>query len=128
MRRSVLAVLLAGTISIAACSSSSSSSSSSDPWWKNVKVTDLRGKAEGGQYPKVDVEITDNEFTPRIVRIDPGVTVSWANRGRSVHNMLKAVNDDDFGSKFGTDSLAVGSTYEFAFKKPGVYQIGRAHV
>lgn len=122
MRRSLLAAVLVGSLSLAACSSSGSSSSSTDPWWKNEKVTDLRGKAEGGQYPKITVEVTDNEFTPRVVRIDPGVTVSWINHGRSVHNMLKAANDTDFGEKFGTDSMAVGSTYEFAFKKPGVYR------
>ncbi len=122
-RVGVLVGALVLAIGLSACGSSSSSSSSGSnaPWWKNVNVTDLRGKAVGGQYPSIDVDLTDNEFTPRIVRIDPGVTVVWTNHGRSVHNILKSDNSVDFGKQFGVDSLSVDAKYQFTFKRPGVY-------
>lgn len=92
-------------------------------WWDRVEVTDMRGKAEGdGQYKEVKIDVMDDNFTPQIMHIDLDVTVSWKNIGRSLHNILKAQDSQNFGAQFGVDKLAAGADYEFTFFKPGVYR------
>ena len=119
-------LLVSAALLAAACGSSSSKSAgppTTAPWWKDVKVVDIRGKAETtGEYPEVDVDVTDNRFTPSVLRVDPGTTVSWTNHGRSTHDILRANPDQDFGKQFGTDTLSPGADYEFRFDKPGVYR------
>src|SRR3954447_15516735 len=102
MRR--LAVAFTCALILGACSSSKSSTpTTAAAWWKGAAVTDMRGKATtGGEYPEVAVQVLDNSFTPDVLRIDPGVTVVWTNRGRSDHNIVKADNAD-FGKQFGVD-------------------------
>ena len=114
-------MLVFGSI-VAACGGSAKQTAAQrGPWWKGVAVNDLRGKAEGGSYPEVKVQIADNTMTPQIIRIDPGVHVAWKNLGRSVHNILKADSAQDFGKQFGFDQLEAGGEYEFEFKTAGVY-------
>ncbi|HEY1737786.1 MAG TPA: plastocyanin/azurin family copper-binding protein [Acidimicrobiia bacterium] len=119
------ALLLGAALLVGACGSSGKSSTppTSAPWWKGVKVVDMRGKAETtGEYPEVDVAVADNSFTPKVLRIDPGTTVQWTNHGRSTHDVLKAIPNQNFGTQFGTDTLSPGADYEFRFDKPGVYR------
>ncbi|HEY3834237.1 MAG TPA: plastocyanin/azurin family copper-binding protein [Acidimicrobiia bacterium] len=119
------ALLLAAALLVGACGSSGKSASppTTAPWWKGVKVVDMRGKAENaGEYPEVDVDVTDNRFTPSVLRVDPGTTVSWTNHGKTTHDILKAIPNQDFGKQFGTDTLSPTANYEFRFDKPGVYR------
>ncbi len=120
--RVVVAVLTLAT-AVTACSSDKAEVKAPASWWKGVAETDMRGKAEGDSYPKVVVEANDNTFAPQILRIDPGVTVEFKNRGDSIHNVLKALRIQSFGPQFGIDSLDVGASYEFTFEKEGVYRI-----
>ena len=119
----VAAVVLAFATVVTACSTDKKPVAAPAAWWKGVAETDMRGKAEGDSYPKVLVDAKDNTFSPQIVRVDPGVTVEFKNEGGNIHNVLKAVRVQSFGPQFGVDSLAVGSSYEFAFEKEGVYRI-----
>ena len=53
-----------------------------------------------------DVEMLDNVFAPRIVRIPVGGTVEWTNEGRSPHN----VTADD--GSFASAELAPGEAFD----------------
>lgn len=70
-------------------------------------------RAEQGGYR--DIEVLDNVFSPRIVRIPVGGSVEWTNDGRSVHNVVF-----DEGS-FRSPDLAGGASFEHRFAAPGVY-------
>lgn len=45
---------------------------------------DLTGKAE------VTVVVTDNQFTPRHMKISVGTKVTWVNKGENDHNVMSA--------------------------------------
>ncbi len=61
------------------------------------------------------VAIEDNRFSPRQIRIDPGDTVVWVNRGGRVHD----VTSDKRG--FRSRDLEPGERYEHTFTKEGYY-------
>ena len=43
------------------------------------------------------VQMNDDSFDPPSIRIEPGDTVTWVNRGRNPHNVV--ANDGAFRSK-----------------------------
>jgi plastocyanin len=61
------------------------------------------------------VELRDDIFDPRSVRIEPGASVMWVNRGRNPHNVT--ADDGAFGSK----TLQTGDTYTVTFPKVGAF-------
>ena len=63
----------------------------------------------------LDVEMLDNVFAPRIVRIPVGGTVEWTNEGRSRHN----VTADD--GAFASADLAPGEAFDETFSTEGAY-------
>ncbi len=63
----------------------------------------------------LDVEMLDNVFAPRIVRIPVGGTVEWTNEGRSPHN----VTADD--GAFASADLAPGEVFDETFATEGAY-------
>ncbi len=103
-----------GTV-LAACSSGRATPAG--PWWNGVKIADLRSTATA-----VPIAVTDNAFAPQIVRVAPGATVSWRNDGQVQHNVLKAIDSQNFGTQFGIDALVVNGTYQYTFTTPGVYR------
>ena len=66
---------------------------------------------EGGR----DVEMLDNVFAPRIIRIPVGGTVEWTNEGRSRHN----VTADD--GSFASPDLEPGDSFEERFPAEGAF-------
>jgi len=76
----------------------------------------LRTEPVGGEGVIVHVRVVDNVFKPKKLTVLPGTTVRWTNRGRTEHNVLP-----NKGSRFGSDDMAPGSTYEHEFAKPGRY-------
>ena len=62
-----------------------------------------------------DVEMLDNVFAPRIVRIPVGGTVEWANEGRSQHD----VTADD--GSFASAELGPGEAFAETFATEGAY-------
>ena len=62
-----------------------------------------------------DVEMRDNVFAPRIVRIAVGATIRWTNEGRSPHN----VTADD--GAFTSPDLALGDVFEETFPSEGAF-------
>lgn len=69
------------------------------------------------------VDAVDNDFDPKTVRVEPGTTVMWTNRGRSPHNIVASRKHQDFGAPFGvkTNAFKPGDDYEFTFGQPGAY-------
>ena len=48
------------------------------------------GERAAGTGKVVEVTVLDNTFDPATVRIQPGDTVRWTNKGRNDHNVLPA--------------------------------------
>jgi plastocyanin len=109
-------------LAVCACSGGSSSSdaaSTTTTAAPAVEVLDLRGKATEGNYPELEIRAVDSEFVDGAIRIDPGVTVRWANAGLIEHDVVAVGTDLPFGvdaSEFGP-----GASYEQRFVDPGVY-------
>jgi plastocyanin len=61
------------------------------------------------------VSITNNEFTPKILYIQPGQTVTWINNGQSIHT----VTADD--QSFNSGNVQSGHQYRHTFTKAGRY-------
>lgn len=61
------------------------------------------------------VEMRDDTFSPTLVRIDPGGTVTWVNRGRNPHNVLA----DD--ASWTSPILQPGESYTQRFPKEGIF-------
>ncbi len=61
------------------------------------------------------VEMIDNVFSPRVVRVEAGATVAWTNDGRSPHN----VTADD--GSFASEDLDPGGTFERTFPEEGAF-------
>ncbi len=81
-----------------------------------TEIDDQRGKSH------VVIDMTDNAFGPQNVRVDPGTTVEFVNKGRAAHQ-IDANNQDGFGIGFGSDGVVkVKEKYEFTFDEPGTYR------
>jgi plastocyanin len=61
------------------------------------------------------VEVRDNVFAQRIVRVAAGATIEWTNEGRGTHN----VTADD--GAFVSSSLAPGDAFEETFPTTGAF-------
>ena len=71
------------------------------------------GGSSNAQGPTITV--TDNEFGPKEMHIDPGQTVTWVNKGQTAHT----VTADD--GSFDSGDFSTGATYKYTFTKPGRY-------
>ncbi len=64
---------------------------------------------------EVQVAIQDFAFSPQVLEVPVGTTVTWTNNDTSQHTVV--ANNDAFGS----DILAQGATFSFTFDTPGTY-------
>ena len=70
------------------------------------------------------VKVVDDEFSPKILRVDPGTTVIWESGGANNHNVIasdgswQAISSDYF--EYGI--ITKGDQYEHTFDEPGVYE------
>lgn len=62
------------------------------------------------------VNVVDNRFDPQEIRIDPGDTVVWTNRGQNQHD----IRSDDRES-FRSGLMATGDTFSHRFTEEGFY-------
>ncbi|HLZ72610.1 MAG TPA: cupredoxin domain-containing protein [Dehalococcoidia bacterium] len=70
------------------------------------------------------VSIVDFAFTPGVLTVNAGATVTWTNTGDSVHTVTSgAPGDDDAGSLFDFGPLQSGDTASFEFDTPGTYTL-----
>lgn len=61
------------------------------------------------------VELRAACFTPTILRINEGQTITWVNRDDMTHNVIGA------GFTPSSEDLALGEGFRFTFTRPGVY-------
>lgn len=78
------------------------------------RALDRRGQVD------VTVEVADNVFQPRAVRIDPGSTVTWTNTGLNAHNVIPA--EEGRFEPVPTGSLDPKASVSRTFPTPGVYR------
>src|SRR6478672_5116613 len=71
-----------------------------------------------GNAPVVTVRMTDNEFTPQTVVVDPGTVVRWVNAGRNKHNIIVDQTSIEWSS---SKSIKPGGDYDHQFDSPGVF-------
>ena len=104
--RSVLQILGAASIALAAaCSGSGGGYTSSPPPGGGGPPTPTATNA---------VSVSDNQFAPNSIQVAPGTTVTWTSaQGSSQHNVTFQ------GSA--SNSLASGATYSRAFPTAGTF-------
>jgi plastocyanin len=108
-RGAIAIVVTALLLFSAGCGSSSKKTRPVQP------ALDWRGRSA------VDIDATDNLFTPPNIIISPGTKVTWHNKGAVAHNIQKATDLLDFGAPFGVgiSAFGPGASYSFTFKKVG---------
>ena len=74
------------------------------------------GSAQTAPPPVKKVEVGDNFYKPKTVRVPAGTTIQWTNEGRSVHNIVP-----NKGKLFGLSTMSPGKKYKFTFETPGKY-------
>lgn len=76
-----------------------------------------------GVDPQI-VKVVDDEFSPKVIRVEPGTTVIWESGGANNHNVIasdgtwQAISSDYF--EYGI--ITKGDQYEHTFNEPGVYE------
>src|SRR5210317_2201336 len=69
------------------------------------------------------IKVVDDEFSPKILKVEPGTTVIWESGGANNHNVIasdgswQAISSDYF--EYGI--ITKGDQYEHTFNEPGVY-------
>lgn len=83
--------LAAGLVLVAGCSSGTVSGVADGPPTDLGEVVDLRSSTD------VTIEMADNIYAPRAVRVAPGTTVTFRNTGSQTHNATP-VEDSSFAA------------------------------
>ena len=82
------------------------------------------GSEEAANLDPQIVKVVDDEFSPRVLRVEPGTTVIWESGGANNHNVIasdgswQAISSDYF--EYGI--ITKGDQYEHTFNEPGVYE------
>ena len=80
------------------------------------------GEESANLDPQV-IRVVDDEFSPKVLRVEPGTTVIWESGGANDHNVIasdgswQAISSDYF--EYGI--ITKGDQYEHTFNEPGVY-------
>ena len=80
------------------------------------------GEESANLDPQV-IRVVDDEFSPKVIRVEPGTTVIWESGGANDHNVIasdgswQAISSDYF--EYGI--ITKGDQYEHTFNEPGVY-------
>ena len=76
-----------------------------------------------GTEPQI-IRVVDDEFSPNILRVEPGTTVIWESGGSNNHNVIasdgswQAISSDYF--EYGI--ITKGDQFEHTFTEPGIYE------
>jgi len=82
------------------------------------------GSQEATSLDPQIVKVVDDEFSPKVIRVEPGTTVIWESGGANNHNVIasdgtwQAISSDYF--EYGI--ITKGDQYEHTFNEPGVYE------
>ena len=102
---SACAIMLVLTCSFSGCTSSQS-----------PQTTTPTTQAPSGGLNAI--EIKNFAFSPAILTIKTGTTVTWMNQDGAVHQIA---SDAGTPVAFTSDTLANGASYQFTFTQPGTY-------
>lgn len=64
------------------------------------------------------VSIKDYMFTPAVIKVKVGTTVTWTNQDAVSHTVTADTNSSDAPSSM---DIAQGKSYSFTFRKAGTY-------
>jgi len=81
----------------------------------------LQAKKKKKKSKVVKVLLKNIAFVPKIIKIKPGTKVEWINKDTAMHTVISGTpkkTTDLFESK----NLGLGSTFEYTFKKKGIYR------
>ena len=71
---------------------------------------------------KVEIVLLKNiAFVPKIIKIKPGTKVKWINKDTAMHTVISGAPKKTT-DLFESNNLGLGGTFEFTFKKKGVYR------
>lgn len=82
------------------------------------------GSQEATSLDPQIVKVVDDEFSPKVIIVEPGTTVIWESGGANNHNVIasdgtwQAISSDYF--EYGI--ITKGDQYEHTFNEPGVYE------
>ena len=82
------------------------------------------GSEEATSLDPQIVKVVDDEFSPRVLYVEPGTTVIWESGGANDHNVIasdgswQAISSDYF--EYGI--ITKGDQYEHTFNEPGIYE------
>lgn len=65
--------------------------------------------------PLITVQIKTFAFTPKVLTVTPGTTVTWTNADEEPHTVTAV------GGAFHSPALDTGEKYSFTFSKAGTY-------
>src|SRR5438445_7405726 len=63
----------------------------------------------------ITVGAYDNYFVPKMINIEPGMTVRWVNYGRHMHTVTAA------DGRWDSRDIRPGASYSATFQYPGAY-------
>lgn len=116
----VVGVLVLTFAVAAGCGSSSSNSGGSN----TPASTPASSPSSSTKGAPATVTMQGFAFSPHILTVTAGTTVTWTNNDSAVHNVVSA---DGIGlnanptSTFNSGSMNPGATFSFTFSKPGTY-------
>lgn len=115
----VLVVLLAG-VAFVACGADGEAGTSATTAVADAGALPIDEAVDRRGASSVSIDVADNVFEPRVVRIDPGATVTWTNTGYNSHNVTP-VEEGSF-EPVPTASLEPKASASRTFSSPGVYR------
>lgn len=79
----------------------------------------VRDTVDATDQSEATVTVDDRYFTPTILHVRQGTTVTWRNQGDGQHGITSDRNSPRSG--LDSDSLESGETYQHTFDELGVY-------
>lgn len=112
-----LAVATVGTLGLlSACGGSSHPSASAMPSM-GMSASSATTGAPVAPVAGNTVSIKNFAFSPAVLKVKVGTTVTWTNRDTDAHTVTSAAS----GGPLKSAALATGASYSYTFTRPGTY-------
>ena len=117
----LLAVALCGSMVFGACSSSKKSDTAATATTTTVEATTSTAAAQTPVNSGATIETSEFLFSPSVITVKAGDTVTWTDAGSSKHTVTPDV-PAGLTPAFQSTSIAPGETFVATFLLPGTYQ------
>jgi len=85
-------------------------------------ASDITIATGAGASASADCVAANNCFSPNVLNVAPGTTVTWTNTDKVSHTITSGkVSDDSAGSMFDSGLVKPGKTFQFTFATAGTY-------